>query len=299
MAAAALHSPTKMAERIAALVHATPITGLHTARILRTANAKGRRLDLWPQTGSGVRIASFKRSQPMNLLLALADGNPIRGPETVAGFRSLPRGTEVETLVRDTWNALSPAGGSQRTITKFEVRETSLLPGGTFGEGLDFFMETLASPEDKRREYLRLATVILTLAPYRAAKILIPRGEGVTYQIDYPGKRTPAPSALYRVLEGSTDETMGPMEALAIMWRANQAALRPATKKTAATHPLPGTGATAPSQPSATTREPGRPTPPVLSEREIALNRYTAGLPFIEERPHARRKQLSADPAGG
>ena len=213
-----------MAERIAALVHATPITALHTARILRTVtDAKGRRLDLWPQTGSGVRMTSFKSSQPTGLLLALGAGDPIRGPEVVAEFRRLRPSIGVWTYVEDTWNVLSPAGGSQKTITQFEEKEPPLLPGPTFGDDLDFIIETLASVDNEHREYLRLARVILTLAPDRAAKILIPIGKG-TYGIDYPGEQTPAPSALYRVLEGSTDETMGALEALSAIWRENQEA---------------------------------------------------------------------------
>jgi hypothetical protein len=289
-----------MAERIAALVHATPINALHTARILRTAtDATGRRLDLWPQSGSGARITSFTSSQPVNLLLALGARDPIRSPEIVAEFRSLRSGTGVWTYVENSWNTLSPSGGSQKVITELENEAPPLLPGPTFGDDLDFVMETLASVDDERREYLRLARVILTLAPVRAAKILIPIGEWNTYhQVDYAGEQTPAPSALYRVLEGSTDETMGAMETLFAIWRENQEAYARQKTKPLQFVPARGRTAAAPSQPSATTREPGRPTPPVLSEREIALNRYAAGPPFIEERPNARYRQLSADDAG-
>ena len=67
------YSPQRMAERIAALVSASPVTAHHTARILRTAtDAEGKRLDLWPQPGSGARITSFTPTQMANLLLALA-----------------------------------------------------------------------------------------------------------------------------------------------------------------------------------------------------------------------------------
>ena len=94
----ALHSPQRTAERIADLVHASSITALHTARILRTAtDAQGKRLDLWPQPGSGARITSYTPTQMVNLLLALAAGEPIRGPEVVADFRSLPQDTAFLT----------------------------------------------------------------------------------------------------------------------------------------------------------------------------------------------------------
>src|SRR3954451_21644299 len=107
----AMHSPQKTAERIADLVHATPITALHTARILRTAtDAEGRRLDLWPQPGSGARITSYTPAQMTNLLLALAAGEPIRGPEIVADFRNLlaERAYSVLTQRVPHPNALAP-----------------------------------------------------------------------------------------------------------------------------------------------------------------------------------------------
>jgi len=300
--AVALHSPQRMAERIAELVHASPVTALHTARTLRTAtDAKGRRLNLWPQPGSGARITSFTPSHMVNLLLALGAGDPIRSSQIVAEFRSLSHpGTAVWVHVKDEpLNALMDREGSQETITRFTDKEP-LLHGPTLGDDLDFIIETLASTDesDERREYLRLAKVILALAPSRAARILIPMGTGLTHQVAYAGEQTAASSALYRVLEGSTEETMGAMEALAIIWRENQAALRPPTKETAALHPCQGMNAAAPSQPPATERERGRQTPPVLPVRESALNGYAAGPPFTMERPDARSRQLPADSAG-
>jgi len=295
-----------MAEEIAALVHAPRVTGLHGARILRTAtDAKGRRLDLWPQAGSGARITSFKPSQLSNLLLTVSDGDLIRGPEVVTDFRSLrhpgsafwmhTRRVPLNTLMND-------PDGYEQTDSRFTSHER-LLEGPTFGHDLDATVEALADPGTPAnvREYLRRARVILTLAPVRAAKILIPMSDGFTQHIVYAGEQIPASSALYRVLEGSTDETTGVLEALAIMWRENQAALRPppTSENRRDSSPWQGTNAAASSQPSATTREPGRPTPPVLSEREIALNRHAAGPPFTKERPNARYRQLSADPAGG
>ena len=66
-----------------------------------------------------------------------------------------------------------------------------------------------------------------------------------------------APSALFRLLDGSTDETMGAMEALSAIWRENQEALRHAHKRNRRSHPWQGTNAAAPSQPPATERERG------------------------------------------
>ena len=285
----ALHSPQRTAERIAELVHASPVTALHTSRILRTAtDAQGRRLDLWPQPGSGARITSFTPTQMVNLLLALAAGEPIRGPEVVA---DVPEPAQSRHGVLDA----HPAGAAQRadewtlkaiteTISKFRARP--LLSGPTLGDDLDAMVEALADADTpaNAREFLRSARIILTLAPRRAAEILIPTGES-TQQIAYGEEQTAAPSALFRLLEGSTDETMGAMEALSVIWRENQEALRPPANETAAIHPCQGTNAAAPSQPPATERERGRQTPPILPEREIALNGYPAGPPFIEERP--------------
>jgi hypothetical protein len=285
------------------LVHVSPVTALHTSRTLRTAtDAKGRRLDLWPQPGSGARITSFTPGQIVNLLLALGAGDPIRGPEVVATFRSLPNpGTAFLTHIRRMpRNALMvDPEGYQETISRFTSKEP-FLSGPTLGDDLDTMVEALADADTpaNAREFLRSARIILTLAPSRAAEIQIPMGDGFTQHIAYAVEQTAAPSALYRRLEGSVGETMGALEALSVIWRENQEALRPPTNETAAIHPWQGTNAAAPSQPPATERERGPQRPPKLPERERALNGYAAGPPFIEERPNARYRQLPADSAG-
>jgi hypothetical protein len=303
----ALHSPQRTAERIADLVHASSITALHTARILRTAtDAQGKRLDLWPQPGSGARITSYTPTQMVNLLLALAAGEPIRGPEVVADFRSLPHGTASLTHTsRETRhpNALLqyPLSPYSLTTTIRSPSKEPLLSGPTLGDDLDAMVEALADADTpaNAREFLRSTRIILTLKPRRSAAIFIPSGES-TQEIAYGEEQPATPSTLHRLLAGSAGETMGAMEALSVIWRENQEALRPPTNETAAIHPCQGTNAAALSQPPAPAHERGRPTPPVLSERESALNGYAAGPPFIiKERPDARYRQFSADSAGG
>jgi hypothetical protein len=197
------NSSAKVAERIAALVGASQATALHTARTLRTAkDAKGRRLNLWPQPGSGARDIAYTSTQMINLLLALAAGDPIRGPEIVASFRGLRR---------ERWYA----------------GQVTPLPGPTLGHDLDFITETLASGDDEGREYLRLAQVFLTFLPRPASRILIEMPGGIGHHIIYGVAQTRVPAELYRILEGSTDEMTGAMESLAIIWRETQAAMMP------------------------------------------------------------------------
>lgn len=298
----ALHSPQRTAERIAELVHATPITALHTARILRTAaDAQGKRLGLWPQPGSGARITSYTHGQMVNLLLALAAGEPIRGREVVDAFRSLQPGQSYSTFTKlEPANALAPPGTPSRAIT---MRSPSkpLLSGENFGEVLDNMIKDLADaacPTDVR-EALRSAWIVLTLAPHCAARVVVPTSGDFTIETHYGEEQPPTSSTLARLLAGSAGETMGVMETLATIWRENQEALRPPTRETAAVHPCQGTNAAALSQPPATERERGRHTAPMLSVRESALNGYAAGPPFIEERLNARYRQLPADSAGG
>jgi hypothetical protein len=279
------------------LVQASAVTALHTSRHLRIAtDASGRRLDLWPQPGSGNRSNAFSLAQGVNLLLALSANEPIRSAEIVAAFRSLlprPGGATWAHTRKVSINAPTV------TITEEFTGKEPLLRGPTFGDDLDCVVEGLAASDtpNEVRELLCQAELLLTLAPRFGASFVMPMAEGA-HVINY-GERPPAASEAYRLLRGSTGEIVGAMEALALIWRETQEARHQPANETAATHPCQGTNAAAPSQPSATMREPGRPTPPVLSEREIALNRYAAGPPFTKERPNARYRQLSADPAGG
>src|SRR4051794_4325330 len=145
------HSPQKTAERIADLVHATPITAGHTARILRTAtDAEGKRLDLWPQPGSGARITSYTPAQMVNLLLALAAGEPIRGPEIVAEFHSLVarRHYHVVAEHKPHPNALAPGPREyfSQTLTIASPSEP-LLAGENLGEDLADIVKWLADDD--------------------------------------------------------------------------------------------------------------------------------------------------------
>ena len=146
----------------------------------------------------------------------------------------------------------SPQADLQKTITGLEKNRA-----------LPFYWRRprFRHPEDtasttEHREYLRLASDSYARArpsrqnPYPDRK-RAPTG------IDYPGEQTPAPSALCRVLESSTDETMGALEALSVIWRENQEAVTNSKTKTAAIRPLQGTNAAAPNQPPAPKRERG------------------------------------------
>ena len=296
-------------ERIAALVHATPVTALHTARVLRTAtDAEGKRRDLWPQPGSGARITSYTPTQMVNLLLALAAGEPIRGPEVVDEFRSLSAGETYWTSTRRTPHPslllqYPESPYSQTNIVRSPSRP--LLWGKNLGEDLDEMVWVLANDAFSAdlREALRSTRIFLTLAPRPAAMLVIPNPKPTSDEHSetttlYGSEQPAAPSALVRLLAGSDGENAGALEALAAIWRENQEALRPPKKETAAIHPWQGTNAAALSQPPATERERGRRTPPILLARERALNSDAAGPPFTEERPDARHRQLPANGAG-
>lgn len=293
----ALHSPQRTAEEIADLVHASHITALHTARILRTAiDAKGKRRGLWPQPGSGKRIASYTATQMVNLLLALAASDPIRAPAIIAEFRNLRFGKARWTHTRLEGHPNALETEPVRITSRASDRDLPLF-GDTLGEHMDAMIEKLAdddTPDDIRRQ-LRATGIMLTFRPVRAATLLIPTDDAV---LDVVCGELPDTTALFPcLLTGSAGETKGAMEALAAIWRENQEALRLPPNETAATHPCPGTNAAVASQPPAIEHdhERGHQTPPVLSEREIAFNGSPAGSYLTEER-HADVRETSFDP---
>ena len=226
---------TEVAERVGAIVPASPGSSAVVAKMLRTATvADGSSLGLWPAPGKGVRHAAFTSTHLVNLFLALGCGSPVDAVAIVELFRGLrpdQETREARTRIIEGGNRLMTPFDFQATFTETVIKHEAVLPANTFGEALDTLVEWLADPEmtSTLRNTIRNSRVLITIEPRPMAEIVIqfdgtdrPKWKTTfrpTEQPDLLMENSPSSptSELQRVFYGAA------FEALATIWNGTRA----------------------------------------------------------------------------
>ena len=260
---------TEVAERVGAIVPASPGSSAVVAKVLRTATtADGTSLGLWPAPGKGVRHALFTSTHLVNLFLALGCGSPVDAVKIVALFRGLlpdQETRETRMQVTEGGNRLVSAFDFQTTFTETIIKHEPVLPADNFGEALDILVEWLADPATTPgvRDAIRNARVVVTIEPHPIAEIII-RFEGndrpswrttlrpAQQQSDSLGaERFSSPtSELQRVFYGAA------FEALATIWTGTRAASGPGLLQSGGQEKTPATKNAAPGRAASSNSSP-------------------------------------------